>query len=165
MPKKSQQKEDALHVLRESHREIENLYARYREAEGEEREEVGDALLEELEILTAVKMELFYPGIDEEGSGATKTFVAKAMAEQKAVRNAIEELRSINSYDEEFDMKIETLLNDIATHHEEEESDLFGEMEQNKTLDLLSLGQKMLHFMRELRSVGVESTKHPGGEE
>lgn len=159
--------EEAISFLQSDHIEIKNLYEEFRgSVNREKRAEVGAKILQALEIHADIEEEIFYPAIDVSGGELAKTLVAKSLAEHKAVKNMIDEIRGVDSEDEEFDSKMARLMADVSDHIEEEESDLFPEVKDYLSeTDLERLGREMQERKDDVGRSLLEEAEEPYAEE
>ena len=73
--KSSRKQADAVQMLKADHKQVKQLFERFRSTSDDERAQVAGQLFTELEIHTKLEEELFYPAIREKlnaaGSGAS----------------------------------------------------------------------------------------------
>ena len=74
--KSSRKQADAVQMLKADHKQVKQLFERFRSTSGDERAQLAGQLFTELEIHTKLEEELFYPAIREKlnaaGSGASE---------------------------------------------------------------------------------------------
>lgn len=133
----------ATDILKQQHREFEELLRQIETAEDDdERAALRVELADMLAAHTAIEEELFYPAVlDQLGPGAR---IRESLEEHAVADFALYRLVSVSVADETFSAKLATLKDVVMNHIEEEESELFpqvdGEMER-QVLD--QLGDKM----------------------
>ncbi len=149
---------NALELLKADHDELKRKYEDFKsETEYDRRADLGSDILQMLDVHTTIEEEIFYPAAEAIGGDLVKTLVAKALAEHKSARNLLDELKVIDVKDEEYDLKMEALMSDVAAHIEEEEEDLFPEIKDNLNLkELERLGGEMMERKDELGESPLE---------
>jgi len=75
--------------------------------------------------------------------------INEALKEHEGVKDLIEELRAMESDDEEFDQKWSELVENVEHHVQEEEGELLPQTEDSE-LDLAQLGEEMAERKEEL---------------
>ena len=140
---------DATRLLKTQHKEVKDLFKKYKEGENIERKrklcaEIADNLAAHAEI----EEKIFYPAAYV---GDMKKLLKEAVEEHLAAKRTIADLLEMNAEDENFDAKMKVLQDQIDHHIEEEEGQLFKKV--RATLDkreLDSLGTEMERMFKEL---------------
>ncbi|MDI1436527.1 hemerythrin domain-containing protein, partial [Polyangium sorediatum] len=133
----------ATDLLKQHHREVEELF---REIEGAEDEDERASLREELANAlaahTAIEEEIFYPAAMEALGPSSR--IREAFEEHAVADFALYRLMSVSVGDETFSAKLGALKDIVMNHVEEEESELLpqaeGEMEREQ---LEHLGERL----------------------
>lgn len=133
----------ATDLLKQQHREVEDLFRQLETAEDdEERNSLREELANRLAAHTAIEEEIFYPAAME-AIGPTAR-VREALEEHAVADFALYRLLSVSTSDESFQAKLGCLKDVVMNHVEEEESELLpqadGEMDQDK---LEAIGDKL----------------------
>jgi hemerythrin-like domain-containing protein len=140
---------DAVELLREDHRKVQNLFEEFDEAEKREnKRQVAEKTMMELEIHSKLEEEIFYPVVRK--TNGDKKMTDKALKEHHEVEKLIGELRRMKSDDEDFDAKFDTLVDNVNQHIQEEESEILPAAEQSD-LALEDIGQKMAKRKEQLQ--------------
>jgi hemerythrin superfamily protein len=139
---------DAIDLLTEQHREVEELFAQLEDAEGDEKEQIFVQLADKLAMHAKIEELHFYPaGKDDD----TEDELLEAVEEHLAVKRVLADLLDLEVDDETFDAKCK-LLQELVDHHvEEEEKTLFPKV--RKVLDaeeLVAIAQEMAATQSEL---------------
>jgi iron-sulfur cluster repair protein YtfE (RIC family) len=134
---------NALDLLMEDHQKVSQLFE---QAEGTENEKKKQQLFEqikiELETHTHIEETIFYPALQEQEE--LKDMVMEAFEEHKQVKTLLREISALTDGSEKFDAKLKVMKENVEHHVEEEESEMFPQVEQffDET-QLEELGQKM----------------------
>lgn len=152
---------DALQMLRQDHRKVQELFKRFEETEDPaSKKQIAQTALHELRVHAALEEELFYPAAREEISEEEK--IAEAEEEHHAAKLLISELEDMEPEDEHYDAKFKVLAESVKHHIEEEESSVIPEIEGG--IDGGDLGEKMAERKQELeQEIENGSTPRRGG--
>jgi len=142
--------QDAIALLKEDHRKVEELFKDFESAKGEGRKEkLARQICLELSIHTVLEEEIFYPAC----KGAVEEDLLKeSFVEHDAAKLLIAEIEAGNGEsDEYFDSKVKVLSEEIEHHVEEEEKPggVFAQARKGD-LDLKALGEQLAARKREL---------------
>jgi hemerythrin superfamily protein len=131
----------ALGLLEEDHTQVENLFEEFEQLEdSEEKQELVLKICLALRVHAQIEEEIFYPAVRDAIENTDR--IDEAIVEHAAAKQLIAEIEEMNAGDELYDAKV-TVLNEQVLHHiEEEEDELFPEVESSE-LDLEALGQKL----------------------
>jgi hemerythrin-like domain-containing protein len=142
----------ATDILKQQHREFEELIRQIETAEDdEERAALRAELADMLAAHTAVEEELFYPtALEHLGHGAR---IRESLEEHAVADFALYRFVSVSVADETFLAKLATLKDVVMNHIEEEESELIPQVEGEVERHVLDqLGDKMaVRFEERLR--------------
>ncbi len=140
---------DALELLEEDHRKVEELFDEYDEAEGddERRGELAKQICRELTVHAEIEEEIFYPRARE----ATKDneLIDEAIVEHASVKHLIGEIEEMEPGDDLFDARIRVLEEMVKRHIQEEEEELFPEL-TSAGMDTSAVGQELARRKQEL---------------
>jgi hemerythrin superfamily protein len=142
----------ATDILKQQHREFEELARQIETAEDDdERAALRVELADMLAAHTAIEEELFYPAtLEQLGPGSR---IRESLEEHAVADFALYRLVSVSVADETFSAKLATLKDVVMNHIEEEESELFPQVDGEMDRQLLDqLGDKMMaRFEERLR--------------
>jgi hemerythrin superfamily protein len=142
MPESKQQ--DAIALLKQDHRTVEELFAEFEKARGEGRKQkLAEQICLELSVHATIEEEIFYPAcegkVDEE-------LLKEAYVEHDGAKVLIAEIEAGGeASDEFFDAKVKVLQEQIEHHVEEEEKRMEGLFSQARKagLDMDALGREL----------------------
>lgn len=145
------QSSDAIVLLREDHRKVEELFKAFEKASGVGRKEtLAREICLDLSVHTALEEEIFYPAcegkVDEE-------LLKESYVEHDSAKLLVAEIDAAKGEsDEFFDSKVKVLQEQIEHHVEEEEMPKTGMFAQarDSDLDLKALGEQLAARKREL---------------
>ncbi len=137
---------DAITLLKNDHKTVEDLFRRFEQA-GErayvEKRRLVDRIIEELSRHAAVEEQLFYPATRATVPD-TDDIALESIEEHHIVKWELEELKDMDPHDERFDAKVAVLMENVRHHVEEEESEYFPKVrEELGRNDLQDLGDAM----------------------
>jgi hemerythrin superfamily protein len=118
---------DAITLLRDDHKKVEQLFRRFEKAGDAayvEKRDVVDRLTEALAVHAAVEEQLFYPVVRATVPG-TEGIALESLEEHHIVKWVLSELDAMAPQDERFDAKVAVLIENVRHHVREEEDDLF----------------------------------------
>lgn len=137
-------KKDAIAMLTEDHREVEELFKQYEklgEDDNDRKKKIADQICTALTLHATIEEEIFYPAVREAGED-NEELVDEATVEHASARDLIAQLQEMDPEDELYDAKVKVLSEQIAHHVEEEEKEMFPKARKNK-LDLEALAEEM----------------------
>jgi hemerythrin superfamily protein len=153
MPETKQQ--DAIALLKQDHRTVEELFAQFEKASGEGRKQkLAEQICLELSVHATIEEEIFYPAcegkVDEE-------LLKEAYVEHDGAKVLIAEIQAgiesgSGQSDDFFDAKVKVLQEQIEHHVEEEEKRMEGMFSQARKagLDMDALGEQLARRKAEL---------------
>ena len=131
----------AIDLLKADHREVEDMFEKYEHAkEAAQKAELSAKICAALKAHTQVEEELFYPAARK--ATGDDDLLDEATVEHAGAKHLIAEIEAMKVGDDLYDAKIKVLGEQIHHHVEEEEDELFPEVEKTK-LDLEALGAQM----------------------
>ena len=142
---------DAIALLKEDHRKVEELFNDFESAKGDGRKErLAQEICLELSVHATIEEEIFYPAcegkVDEE-------LLKESYVEHDAAKVIIAEIEAGSGEgDEFFDAKVKVLQEEIEHHVEEEEKRMEGLFAQARKagLDMDALGEQLAARKQEL---------------
>jgi len=118
---------DAITLLKDDHRAVEDLFKRFEKA-GEkayaEKRAVVDRIIESLSKHAAIEEQLFYPVV-RATVPATEDIALESLEEHHIVKWVLSELDRMAPDDERFDAKVTVLIENVRHHVKEEEGEFF----------------------------------------
>ena len=144
-------KPDAIALLKQDHRKVEELFAQFEKASGTGRKQkLAEQICLELSVHSAIEEEIFYPAcegkVDEE-------LLKEAYVEHDGAKVLIAEIEAGDGEsDDFFDAKVKVLQEQIEHHVEEEEKRMEGLFSQARKagLDMDALGEQLAQRKQEL---------------
>ena len=141
---------DAIALLKQDHRTVEELFAQFEKAGGDGRKQkLATQICLELSVHAQIEEEIFYPAcegkVDEE-------LVKEAYVEHDGAKLLIGEILAGEPSDEFYDSKVKVLQEQIEHHVEEEEKRMEGLFSQARKagLDMDALGEQLATRKAEL---------------
>jgi hemerythrin len=139
----SARKPDAIALLKEDHRKVEGLFARFEKTRGDaQKSKIAETICEELKIHTTVEEELFYPAAREALRKSDIDLLDEAQVEHDSCKALIAQIESGSPSDENYDALVKVLSEYIKHHVKEEETEMFKKVRATD-LDLVALGDRM----------------------
>jgi hemerythrin superfamily protein len=142
---------NAIELLKAQHRLVDSLFEELEQAEDDdERETVFQRLADNFAAHATIEEEIFYPQAYGE---KTKDLLKEAVEEHLSAKRVIADLLELEPDDDNYAAKIKVLKEQIGHHVEEEEGELFPEVEKQFGREQLEvLGKEMeALFAKEMR--------------
>ena len=131
----------AIDLLEEDHREVEDFFDKYEELEdSNDKEQLAVKICMALQVHTQLEEEIFYPAARE--AIENPELIDEAIVEHASAKQLIGEIEKMKPGEELYDAKVKVLQEQVLHHVEEEEGELFPQVEASE-LDLEALGKKM----------------------
>jgi hemerythrin superfamily protein len=150
---------DAIALLKQDHRTVEDLFAQFQKASGEGRKQkLAAQICMEISIHATIEEEIFYPACEGK---VDEDLLKESYVEHDAAKLLIAEIEAgTEQSDDFFDSKVKVLQEEIEHHVEEEEKRMEGLFAQARKagLDMDALGQQLAQRKLEL----TESYKATG---
>ena len=143
----------AVELLKADHAHVHSLYEDYETAGGEDKHNLAEKIMRELEVHAAIEEEIFYPAFQEKAEKADKggkDLVREALEEHQAVKTAIRELRDMDAEHDAFEHKFHDMMQDVEHHVGEEEGEMLPMAEEVLVDALEELGAEMQKRKAEL---------------
>src|SRR5688572_33364724 len=121
---------DAITLLRNDHKTVEQLFKRFEKAGDRayaEKREIVDRIIEELSVHAAVEEQLFYP-VTRATVPETEDIALESLEEHHIVKWVLSELDEMDPQDERFEPKVKVLMENVRHHVEEEEDEYFPQV-------------------------------------
>ena len=136
-----------LKLLKKDHSTVRNLFNKFDrtgKSSHDKREELFEQLRRELQIHSRAEEEIFYPALKSLNGMESRKLVSEALSEHKQVDELLMQLSRLKPTDKNFDEKMETLIENVDHHIDEEEGDIFQFAEENCSSEYLEdLGSQM----------------------
>ena len=133
---------DAITLLKEDHRTVEQLFKRFEQAGDRahvQKRQIVDRIIEELSVHAAIEEQVFYP-VARTTVPDTEDIALESLEEHHVVKWLLAELVDMDPAQERFDAKVTVLIENVRHHVEEEESEFFPmvrkELGRNQLADL-----------------------------
>jgi iron-sulfur cluster repair protein YtfE (RIC family) len=138
---------DAQELLIADHNRVRGLFARYKQAHGDDDTANATALaakiVEELEIHTTIEEELYYPAITDV-SEEIHEIVVEGLQEHHVANELMDELKTVDPASEEWAAKVQVLMESVEHHLGEEEQKMFPKVRGAVRHSLLvEVGEKL----------------------
>jgi hemerythrin superfamily protein len=143
---------DAVALLKQDHRTVEELFAQFEKASGDGRKQkLATQICLELSIHAKIEEEIFYPACEGK---VEEDLIKEAYVEHDGAKLLIAEIMAGEPNDEFYDAKVTVLQEQIEHHVEEEEKRLEGLFAQARKagLDMDALGEQLAARKAELTS-------------
>jgi hemerythrin superfamily protein len=143
---------DAIALLKADHREAEKLFKKY-QGLGERAIKTKGTTIQkictELQVHDMLERELLYPMTQRIDSKLTN----HALEEHDEVNKLIEEIKGTEPDDEAMESLMEKLISDVKEHVQEEEKELFPELQKAADKETLKeVGMQMAELKKQLTS-------------
>jgi hemerythrin superfamily protein len=135
---------NAIELLKSDHRKVEELFDEF---EVSEEKSIAEKICYELTIHAQIEEEIFYPAAMK----ADADMVKHSLEEHQEMKERITELSAMENVDEDFKLTMEELRAVIEDHVEEEETELFPEVEVKMGEQLAQLGSQMMRLKEQLQ--------------
>jgi len=148
-----------MHVLKQDHRTVKELFSEYAklgEGAREEKERLFREINEELTIHAEIEERLFYPAVRDVKTDEAEDLVNEAVEEHLIVKTLLEELSALQPGDAQFDTKMKVLRDSVEHHAAEEEKEMFPQAKKLSDEVLESLLIEMEALRNDLEDKDVE---------
>lgn len=142
----------AIDLLEEDHREVEDLFDEFEKVEDvSAKEQLALKICMALQVHTRIEEEIFYPAA--RGAIEKPELIDEAIVEHASAKQLISEIEDMKPGEELYDAKVKVLQEQVHHHVEEEEGELFPQVEASK-LNLEAVGKKMAERKAALLKAG-----------
>ena len=134
---------DAVALLKDDHRTVEELFAQFEKASGDGRKQkLAEQICLELSIHAKIEEEIFYPACEGK---VEEDLLKEAYVEHDGAKLLIAQILAGEPSDEFYDSKVTVLQEQIEHHVQEEEKRLEGLFSQARKagLDMDGLGEQL----------------------
>jgi len=141
---------DAIALLKQDHRTVEELFAEFEKASGDGRKQkLATQICLELSVHAQIEEEIFYPACE---GAVEEDLLKEAYVEHDGAKLLIAEIMAGEPSDEFYDSKVKVLQEQIEHHVEEEEKRMEGMFSQARKagLDMETLGEQLASRKRQL---------------
>lgn len=155
--------QDAITLLKEDHRKVEELFEQFEKAKGDGRKEkLALEICKELTIHTMLEEEIFYPACEGK---VEEDLLKESFVEHDAAKVLVAEIEAGEPSDDFYDSKVKVLKEQIEHHVEEEEMPKKGLFAQARDadLDMKAIGDQLARRKAQLQAE-FKSTGLPGPE-
>ncbi len=124
---------NALKLLKKDHSTVQSLFGKFDrtgKTSHEERYELFVQIRRELQIHSRAEEEIFYPAL-KALNGDGRRLVSEALKEHRDIDELLTQISRLKPTDKNFDEKVETLIENVDHHIEEEEGEIFQFAEEN----------------------------------
>lgn len=150
--------QDAIQLLKADHREVEGMFGQFEKTNGAAtKTKLAEQICLALKVHTQIEEEIFYPAAREALSD--EEMIDEAVVEHAAAKDLIAEIEAMEVGEDLFDAKVKVLSEQIEHHVQEEEKELFPQL-QKTDMDMRALGMRMTERKQELMS----SMARPNGQ-
>jgi hemerythrin superfamily protein len=137
---------DAITLLKDDHRTVEQLFKRFEQAGDRahvQKRQIVDRIIEELSVHAAIEEQVFYP-VARATVPETEHIALESLEEHHVVKWLLSELADMDPAHERFEAKVTVLIENVRHHVEEEESDFFPKVrKQLGRNELADLGETL----------------------
>jgi hemerythrin-like domain-containing protein len=138
---------DAITLLKEEHRNVEQLFEQFEQADETQLSAIATRICEMLTVHAQIEEEILYPAakqvFEEEESEEGTDLVNEASVEHGTAKDLIAKIEAMTPEHETFRATV-TVLGEYIKHHvKEEEGELFPALKQTE-LDLKELGAQLV---------------------
>ena len=137
---------NVLELLKEDHSNVKSLFEKYDrtgKSSQEKKTELFEKIRRELQIHSRAEEEIFYPAL-KALNGEGRRLVSEALKEHRDVDELLTQISRLKPCDKNFDDKMETLIENVDHHVQEEEGEIFRFAEENCSEGQLEeLGQQI----------------------
>src|SRR3954462_14110715 len=133
--------QDAVALLKEDHRSVEELFEKFEKASGEGRKQsIAERICLELSVHAQIEEEIFYPACEGK---VEEDLLKEAYVEHDGAKVLIAEIEAGGPDDDYYDAKVKVLSEQIEHHVGEEEARMEGLFSQARKagLDMDALGE------------------------
>jgi hemerythrin-like domain-containing protein len=146
---------NAVQMIRQDHKKVKGLFRKFDQAKNNgAKKRIADQVIQELEVHTTLEEEIFYPAVQNELGD--KEMIDEANKEHQQAKEIIQELKTLDSEDDQLKEQFAELVECIKHHVEEEENEMLPRAEESG-MDLTDYGNQMSERKAEL--TGKTQTK------
>jgi hemerythrin superfamily protein len=157
-PRSSDAPRDAIALLKQDHRTVEQLFTQFEDAEEGEQGDIAERVCQLLTVHAQIEEEILYPAAKEAfAEKEDDDMVYEAEVEHATAKDLIAKIEAMTPEDESFKATVKVLSEYIKHHVKEEEGELFPELKKTE-LDLKEMGGQLMNRKLELmEELGIEA--------
>ena len=124
---------NVLKILKKDHSTVQNLFGKFDlvgKTAYEKKGELFEKIRRELQLHSRAEQEIFYPAL-KAMNGEGRRLASEAVKEHKDMNELLTQISRLKPADKNFDEKMETLIENVDHHVEEEEGEIFQFAEEN----------------------------------
>ncbi len=142
---------NALELLKTDHETVSELFEQIEDAEtSSQKNRLFQQIKTALETHTQIEESIFYPALDQREELSDLT--AEAYEEHKQVKTLLREIGKLTDGSDEFEAKLQLLKENVEHHVEEEENEMFPQVEESfSDSELEELGLEMEAAKKEVK--------------
>ena len=137
---------NAIELLRNDHSLVKSLFSKFDRAAKTDHQAKYDAFVQirrELQVHSRAEEQIFYPAV-KATNGEGQRLISNAVQEHGRIDLLLTEISRLKPTDSRFDENVETLMENVDHHVEEEEGEIFQFAEENFSEQQLGeLGQQI----------------------
>jgi len=137
---------NVLELLKEDHSNVKSLFEKFDRTDKssqEKKTELFEKMRRELKLHSRAEEEIFYPAL-KALNGEGRRLVSEALKEHRDVDELLTQISRLKPCGKNFDDKMETLIENVDHHVQEEEGEIFRFAEENCSEGQLEeLGQQI----------------------
>ncbi|HEX8289335.1 MAG TPA: hemerythrin domain-containing protein [Pyrinomonadaceae bacterium] len=120
---------NAIELLKDDHDKVDRLFQKVKaDTEGNQHKELFEQIKQELEVHTHIEEKIFYPRLKQESE--LEDIVLEGIEEHHQAKMFLRELSALTDDSEKFEPKLKVLMEDITHHVQEEEGEMFPDVEK-----------------------------------
>jgi hemerythrin superfamily protein len=148
---------DAIALLKQDHRIVEQLFEQFEEADDDELQAIAERVCQLLTVHAQIEEELFYPPAKEALEEEEEIdLINEANVEHQSAKDLIAKIEAMTPEDESFKATVKVLSEYIKHHVKEEEKELFPKVKETE-LDLKEIGAQLFERkMALMQELGIE---------
>jgi len=116
-----------LKLLKKDHSTVQSLFSRFErvgKSAHEKKNEIFAEIRRELQLHAKAEEEIFYPAV-KAFNGEGRLLISEALKEHKDIDQLLTQISRLKPSDKNYDDKVETLIETVEDHVEEEEGQIF----------------------------------------
>jgi hemerythrin superfamily protein len=148
---------DAVALLKQDHRTVEQLFDEFEEAEEDQQQAIAERVCQLLTVHAQIEEEILYPAAKEAFEDEEELdLVNEANVEHQSAKDLIAKIEGMTPEDETFKATVKVLSEYIKHHVKEEEGELFPALKKTE-LDLKEMGAQLNdRKMTLMQELGIE---------
>lgn len=119
---------NALELLKTDHEKVSSLFEKCESASESSKKQIFTQIKNELDMHTELEETIFYPALEQREE--LKDLALEAYEEHRQVKTLLREIENLVDGSDKFDAKLKVLKDNVEHHVEEEESEMFTQVER-----------------------------------